>query len=77
MTEWLRQNGWALIIAVFTIASTFSLYGYRIDQIEARQNRQEASIEVLQARANDVNVALAKIQIDIEYIKVQVTKLAQ
>jgi uncharacterized coiled-coil protein SlyX len=75
--EWLRQNGWALIIAGATIISTFTLYGYRIENLEKEVAVNQLAIQRLNESSTNVQVSLAKIQTDIEYIKMQVTKLTK
>lgn len=77
MNEWLKKNSWGLVIAGVTMASTFALYGYRLDAVEAQQDRQGTAITNIQDKSNDLNVALARIQTDIEYIKIQVGKIVQ
>lgn len=69
MNEWLKSNAWSLIIAGITLISTFSLYGYRIDDLDKQINEQKAAIAVLNTQQNAVNVQLAQIATDINYIK--------
>jgi len=75
--EWLKQNGWALIIAGATLVSTFSLYGYRITNLELQVKNNQEAITKLNDTNNTVQISLAKIQTDIEYIKVQITKITK
>lgn len=77
MADWLKQNGWGLIIAGCTLASTFALYGYRIDRLETQVDANAMAIAKLNDTNTSVQVALAKIQTDIEYIKVQVSKITR
>lgn len=76
--EWLKQNAWTLAIAAMTLVSTFSLYGYRIQALEAQVDANKTAVEKLNTTVNDQNtqvqVSLAKISTDIEYIKIQVSK---
>lgn len=75
MPKWLQENGISLIIAACTLVSTYAVYGYRLSAIEDRQNRQGSAITTLQSQDTDTRVALARIQTDIDYIKVQLNKL--
>ena len=77
MQAWLKQHAWALVIAGATIASTFVLYGYRLDALEAQIMNSQSDIRQLSDTNTQLQIGLAKIQTDIEYIKVQITKLAQ
>lgn len=76
MQEWFKQNAWALIIAVTTIVSTFTLYGYRISALETRLDSTDGSVKSLQDTSVATQISLARIQTDIEYIRKQVDKIA-
>lgn len=79
MNDWIMKNGLSIGIAVVGIIATYSintaLYGYRLNTVEARQDRQGAAITTLQDKQTDTLVALAKIQTDIDYIKIQLNKI--
>lgn len=79
--DWLKTNAWALVIALVTLVTTFSLYGYRINALEAavtaNQTSNLRSISKLNDQSVQVQVSLAKIQTDIEYIKVQIDKITK
>lgn len=76
MSDWLKSNAVSIAIALTTLISTYAVYGYRLGAVEARQDRQGTAITALQTSSNDTNVALARIQTDIEYIKAQLTQIA-
>lgn len=76
MNDWLRQNAWPLIISVIGFAMMWGLYGYRLDQAEKAIQSNTAQIEVLRGESTTNQVLLAQIQKDIEYIKIQVNKIA-
>lgn len=79
MGDFLQKNAVSIIIAVCTLVTTYAvntaLYGYRLTAVEARQDRQGDAIKTLQENNTNIQVSLARIQTDIEYIKVQVNKL--
>lgn len=62
-------------MALVTLISTYAVYGYRLNAVEARQDRQGDAITALQSSNTDTQVALAKIQTDLEYIKAQLNKI--
>lgn len=88
--DWLKQNGMSLVIAAITLVSTFTLYGFRIsvletqrvqdkEVIEARLTQDEKTLTKLSQTFTDTNlqtqVSLAKIQTDLEYLKVQTAQI--
>lgn len=75
--EWLKKHAWTLTIAAVTVASTFTLYGYRIDQLEKHEGVIDQEIATLNSGSVTTQIALAKIQVDIDYIKQQLNKLVQ
>lgn len=76
MNSWLKENAVSIAIALTTLVSTYAVYGYRLSAVEARQDRQGTAITTLQTGDTDTQVALARIQTDIEYIKAQLTSIA-
>lgn len=75
MNDWLKNNAWSLIIACVTMVSTFTLYGYRIDALEKQSDENRTAIVSLSAQQNQINVQLAQISTDIQYIKVNIDRL--
>lgn len=75
MTNWIKDNGFSVLIAIITMVSTYAVYGYRLTALEARVDRQGTAIMGIQNTTVDTQISLARIQTDIEYIKVQVNKL--
>lgn len=75
INEWLKSNLWGLIIAAVTLTSTYSVYGFRISALENRADAQAQKIQTLSDGSVATQVALARIQTDIEYIKVKVDRL--
>jgi hypothetical protein len=75
MNDWLKNNLWSIIIAVVTMISTFSLYGYRITALEKQTEQNAAAIAVISTQQNVINVQLAQISTDIQYIKVNIDRL--
>lgn len=70
MNEWIQRNAWSLAIAFIGIAVSFSLYGYRIDVVEKK-------VADLQTESTKNQILLEGIRKDIEYIRIEVTKLAK
>lgn len=77
MKDWIIKNWWSLILALLTVSSTYTMYGYRISQLEKSVAVHSELIIELQRSSNDANVNLAKIQKDIEYIRLQVDKIVR
>lgn len=75
MNNWLKENAISIIIAAVTLISTYAVYGYRLQADEAQLNRQADAITALQQGDTTTQVALAKIQTDIEYIKEQLAQI--
>lgn len=73
--DWFKNNAWSLIIAAVTMVSTFTLYGYRIDALEKQVDENRTAIVTLSTEQNQVNVQLAQIATDIQYIKVNIDRL--
>lgn len=79
MNDFLKNNAMSLVIAGLTLASTYAVYGYRLTALEDRQNRQGVVIQQMQTSQTDQNVAtqiaLAKIQTQLEYMTIQINKI--
>lgn len=67
---------WSLVIAAVTLISTFTVYGYRLDAVEKQVAANSTAITQLDQNNNQTAVTLAKIQTDIEYIKVAIDRLS-
>lgn len=77
MSDWLQKNAVSIAIALTTLISTYAVYGYRLSAVEARQDRQGTAISSLQDNNTKTLITLTAIQKDIEYIKVQLSKISQ
>ena len=77
MNDWLKQNTWALLIACVTMVSTWTLYGARIAALEDEVSQNTAAISKINDTSVQTQVDIAKIQTDIEYIKLQINKLVK
>ncbi len=75
MNDWLKQNAWSLVIAGVTMVSTFTLYGYRLDNLEKQIAEDKAAIQLLTTGQVNVQVQLAQISTDISYIKSSLDRL--
>lgn len=75
MSEWIKNNLWSIIITVVGVAVTFSLYGYRIDNLEKDVAEARAQIQVLNTQQTQVQVQLAQIGTDVLYIKASLDRL--
>lgn len=73
--DFLKQNFAAIAIGALTLVSTYTIYGYRLDALEKRATITDAALTALTSNAGDTRVALVKIQTDIEYIKLQLSKI--
>lgn len=75
MSNWLKQNAWGLIIAACTAISIFSVLGQRVSALETQVASQQKSIGKLTDTNTQIQISLATIQTDIQYIKLQVNKI--
>ena len=69
------KNLWAVVIALVTVVSTYSLYGYRISILEQNINQTNARLEAAVGASVQNQITLAEIQKDIEYIKLQFNRV--
>lgn len=69
MNEWLKQNSWSIIIAVAGVILTFSTLSAQVDSLEKQTTKNEAAIQLLNTQQTQVQVQLAQISTDIQYIK--------
>lgn len=76
MDTWIKNNLWSLLIAGVTIVSTYTLYGYKINDLERRLTVDEATISTLNTQQVQTQVSLAQIQVDLTYIKSSVDRLS-
>ena len=74
MAEWLSKNAWSLIIAGVGVITTFSIYGYRIDQVEKQVEAQAVQIETIKNQQVISQVQMASIAVDISYIKAAIDR---
>lgn len=75
MTDWLQKNLMSIIIAICGIATTFVLYGYRIDSLEKDVQTNTAAIATLNIQQVQLQVQLAQIATDISYIKASLDRI--
>lgn len=75
MMDWLQKNAISLVIGLTTLISTYAVYGYRLQALEDRVDRQGTAITDIRNSTVDTQISLAKIQTDIEYIKIQLNRL--
>lgn len=74
MTEFFQKNLLSIVIAFVGVATTFTLYGYRIDALEKDVKIQETAIAALNTQQVQTQVSLAQIATDIGYIKASIDR---
>ncbi len=84
MNDWIKSNGISIVIALITFVSTYSVLGYRVTAIEARQDRQGATISAIQTQvtglANDISgirAQLNAIDSNVNYIRSRIDRVTQ
>jgi hypothetical protein len=77
MNDWLKDNGWGILIALVGVSSTFILYGFRLEALEKEVMEQRVDIVRIDTQQNLINVQLAEIAKDIQYIKVNIEEINQ
>lgn len=75
MQKFIQENSVTLIIAIIGVVSTYSLYGYRISDLEKQTAANQAAIAALNTQQNQINVQLGQIQVDLTYIKASIDRL--
>ncbi len=75
MNDWLKSNAVSIAIALTTLVSTYAIYGYRIASLEAQVTETQATINTSDEVEVQIQISLAKLQTDMEYIKKAVDKL--
>jgi hypothetical protein len=73
--DWIKGNAITILITLAGIVGTFTLYGYRIEALETRVEENRSQIASLVTQQNLVNVQLAGIAADIQYIKLTIDRL--
>lgn len=73
MTDWIKNNIWAISISLITIVSTYAIYGYRITQLEARAQELETDIEVI----HEITTNLAVIKEKTENIEADIKEMKE
>lgn len=77
MSDWLKSNAWAIVIGAVTLVSTYSLYGYRIAALETEVQKNTDAISSINTTGVQTQVALARLQTDMEYVKAQLVSISQ
>lgn len=77
MTDWLKQNGWAIALVVASLIYNYASNGYRLDALEKRADTTDQQIATLTSGSVTTQVALAQINTKLEYISAQLAKLTQ
>ncbi len=75
--DWMKSNLTTILITVAGIIGTFTVYGYRIEDIEQDHQAMAVRVLALETQQNEVRIQLAEIAIDIQYIKLSLEKLAE
>lgn len=75
MSEWLQKNAWSLLIAAVGVVATFSIYGYRIDNLEKENAAQDVQMATMASQQVQTQVTLAQISVDLTYIKAAIDRL--
>lgn len=77
--KFLKDNALSLFIGgatlIITYTTTTTMYGYRIGTLETHATQVDQQIATLNTGSVTTQVALAKIQVDLSYIKAQLTEL--
>lgn len=71
--DWLKNNSWAIIIAVVALAGSYSVSNYKITALETRLRQDEKKIDSISGIELTNQITLAEIKKDIEYIKLQIS----
>lgn len=75
MTKFIQDNIVSIIIAIVSVVSTYTLYGYRISELEKETATNQVAIAALNTQQVQTQVALAQIQVDLTYIKASIDRI--
>lgn len=69
MNEFFKRNAVALVSAGIVFASSYAVNNFKLDDLQARQDRQGIAIQALQSDNTTFKVQIGQLQKDVEYIK--------
>lgn len=75
VNEFLNKNLWAILVLSVSLIISYTIYGTRISALEERVYAQEEIIAGFRAIEQANQITLAKMQKDIEFIKIKVDNL--
>lgn len=77
MSDWLRNNSWALIMIVVSLVASYSVASYKIGELEKKIEDNSIRLSAVEASETNYRVTVAQIQKDIEFIRYQLSKLVK
>ncbi len=76
MNSWIKDNAVSIAIALVTMVSTYAIYGYRIGALEVQAQQMQETINTSNQVEVQIQISLAHLQSDTQYIKEQVTAIS-
>lgn len=62
LVDFLSKNVWAISLVTASVIAQWAVFGVRLDSIEDRQNRQDATIVVIQEQQKNAQSQYAALQ---------------
>ena len=75
LNDFFAKNALSIIIAVVGVISSYAIYGYKLTALEDQVKENKEVIADLESQQVDVQVQLAQIAVDIQYIKVNIDRI--
>lgn len=75
MTDFIQKNAWAIAIGLITLVSTYSLYGYRINELEAQVISAQQTVDTMDEVLVQLQISTAKIETDVKHISTDIDYL--
>ena len=75
LNDFFAKNALSIIIAVVGVISSYAIYGYKLTALEAQVVENKETIAELENQNVDVQVQLAQIATDIQYIKANIERI--
>lgn len=75
LADFFAKNALSIIIALVGVISSYAIYGYKLTAVEDQVKESKQDIAALNAQQVDVQVQLAQIATDIQYIKINIDRI--
>lgn len=74
-TDLLTNAAWAIVVALVAFVASYAVFGERINEITIRVTNLENEVAAQTDQNNQINIQLATINTNLEYIKTAIANL--